>query len=280
MGLGISRDALPRHGRAGHGAGHRLELALVVALRVIAVVRVGHRARGFFWLRRRAPRRGCTTRSRPPLVRASRRSRSASARTACPAQPRRARSIASARAAGATLFTSTSTRACSARTSGLNARTAQRQRALRQRALRDPLTNLPNRLLFEKRLSRRCKRLAAAVAEGPRRRQGRRAVHRPRRLQAGQRLVRPRGRRPRAARRSARLRRSRARGRHGRARRRRRVPADADGPGHEAVAAAIAQRASVEALNEPMTLRTTSRVNLSRLDRHRDLSGARPPRQA
>ncbi len=53
-----------------------------------------------------------------------------------------------------------------ARTSGLNARLRSANERLRQRALRDPLTSLPNRLLFDKLLSKALKRLAAAVAEG------------------------------------------------------------------------------------------------------------------
>ena len=53
-----------------------------------------------------------------------------------------------------------------ARTSGLNARLRSANERLRQRALRDPLTSLPNRLLFDKLLSKALKRLAAAVADG------------------------------------------------------------------------------------------------------------------
>ncbi len=53
-----------------------------------------------------------------------------------------------------------------ARTSGLNARLRSANERLRQRALRDPLTSLPNRALFEKLLARALKRLAASVAEG------------------------------------------------------------------------------------------------------------------
>ena len=53
-----------------------------------------------------------------------------------------------------------------ARTSGLNARLRSANERLRQRALRDPLTGLPNRLLFDKLLSKALKRLAAAVADG------------------------------------------------------------------------------------------------------------------
>ncbi|MEP6503104.1 MAG: EAL domain-containing protein, partial [Betaproteobacteria bacterium] len=52
------------------------------------------------------------------------------------------------------------------RTSGLNARLRSANERLRQRALRDPLTSLPNRELFEKLLSKALKRLAAAVGEG------------------------------------------------------------------------------------------------------------------
>jgi diguanylate cyclase (GGDEF)-like protein len=50
--------------------------------------------------------------------------------------------------------------------SGLNARLRSANERLRQRALRDPLTSLPNRQLFEKLLSKALKRLAAAVADG------------------------------------------------------------------------------------------------------------------
>jgi diguanylate cyclase (GGDEF)-like protein len=53
-----------------------------------------------------------------------------------------------------------------ARTSGLSARLRSANERLRQRALRDPLTSLPNRLLFDKLMSQALKRLAATVAEG------------------------------------------------------------------------------------------------------------------
>ena len=50
--------------------------------------------------------------------------------------------------------------------SGLSARLRSANERLRQRALRDTLTSLPNRLLFEKLLSKALKRLAASIAEG------------------------------------------------------------------------------------------------------------------
>jgi diguanylate cyclase (GGDEF)-like protein len=53
------------------------------------------------------------------------------------------------------------------RTADLNAKLKSANEQLRQRALRDPLTALPNRLLFEKRLSKAIKRLDAAREEGP-----------------------------------------------------------------------------------------------------------------
>ena len=53
-----------------------------------------------------------------------------------------------------------------ARTSDFNARLRSANERLRQRALRDTLTGLPNRLLFEKLLSKALKRLAASVADG------------------------------------------------------------------------------------------------------------------
>ena len=53
-----------------------------------------------------------------------------------------------------------------ARTSDFNARLRNANERLRQRALRDTLTGLPNRLLFEKLLSKALKRLAASVADG------------------------------------------------------------------------------------------------------------------
>ena len=53
-----------------------------------------------------------------------------------------------------------------ARTSGLNARLRSANERLRQRALRDPLTSLPNRLLFDKLMAKALKRLAATVADG------------------------------------------------------------------------------------------------------------------
>ena len=53
-----------------------------------------------------------------------------------------------------------------ARTSDFNARLRSANERLRQRALRDTLTGLPNRLLFEKLLSKALKRLAASGADG------------------------------------------------------------------------------------------------------------------
>ena len=65
-----------------------------------------------------------------------------------------------------TLFTSHMDTKVQARTSGLNAKLRDANEQLRQRALRDPLTNLPNRLLFERRMSQAMRRLEAAKAEG------------------------------------------------------------------------------------------------------------------
>jgi diguanylate cyclase (GGDEF)-like protein len=65
-----------------------------------------------------------------------------------------------------TLFTSHLDARTQANASGLNAKLRSANQKLRQRALRDPLTNLPNRLLFEKRLSQALKRLALAVGQG------------------------------------------------------------------------------------------------------------------
>ncbi|MBC7664230.1 MAG: EAL domain-containing protein [Caulobacter sp.] len=53
-----------------------------------------------------------------------------------------------------------------ATTTGLNARLRKANERLRQRALRDPLTSLPNRALFDKLLSKSLQRLAASVADG------------------------------------------------------------------------------------------------------------------
>jgi diguanylate cyclase (GGDEF)-like protein len=53
-----------------------------------------------------------------------------------------------------------------ATTTGLNARLRKANERLRQRALRDPLTSLPNRALFDKLLSRSLQRLATSVADG------------------------------------------------------------------------------------------------------------------
>jgi diguanylate cyclase (GGDEF)-like protein len=52
------------------------------------------------------------------------------------------------------------------RTAGLNAKLKTANQQLRERALRDPLTGLPNRLLFEKRLSKAIKRFDALQREG------------------------------------------------------------------------------------------------------------------
>jgi diguanylate cyclase (GGDEF)-like protein len=67
---------------------------------------------------------------------------------------------------GATLLTARLEARLRARTSGLHARLRSANERLRQRTLRDPLTSLPNRLLFEKLMSKALKRLAAAVADG------------------------------------------------------------------------------------------------------------------
>ncbi len=53
-----------------------------------------------------------------------------------------------------------------ATTTGLNARLRKANERLRQRALRDPLTSLPNLALFDKLLSKSLQRLAASVADG------------------------------------------------------------------------------------------------------------------
>jgi diguanylate cyclase (GGDEF)-like protein len=69
-----------------------------------------------------------------------------------------------------TLFTSHLDARVQASTAGLNDKLRSANKQLRQRALRDPLTNLPNRLLFEKRLAQAMKRLELAVRqnrEGP-----------------------------------------------------------------------------------------------------------------
>ena len=65
---------------------------------------------------------------------------------------------------------------------------------LQRRSFRDGLTGLPNRLMFDGMLAQAVQQAdgAHAAAGDP--------VHRPRRLQAGQRIARPRHRRPRAAR--------------------------------------------------------------------------------
>ncbi|HEX7636941.1 MAG TPA: EAL domain-containing protein, partial [Burkholderiaceae bacterium] len=52
------------------------------------------------------------------------------------------------------------------RTSGLNAKLRNANEQLRQRALRDPLTGLPNRLMFERRLDKAIKHLAAQKSAG------------------------------------------------------------------------------------------------------------------
>jgi len=52
------------------------------------------------------------------------------------------------------------------RTASLSARLRSANDRLRQRALRDPLTSLPNRLLFDKLMAKALMRLAAAVADG------------------------------------------------------------------------------------------------------------------
>ena len=99
-------------------------------------------------------------------------------------------------------------------------------RRLRDQAHSDPLTRMPNRLMFEERM-------ATALAAGRPRARAVRAggdVHRPRRLQAGQRLVRPRRRRRRAARDRPPPAGDRAARGHRRPRRRRRVPADDGAP--------------------------------------------------
>ena len=67
---------------------------------------------------------------------------------------------------GAALLTAQLETRLRARTSGLNARLRSANERLRQRALRDPLTSLPNRLLFDKLMSKALKRLAASVADG------------------------------------------------------------------------------------------------------------------
>jgi len=65
-----------------------------------------------------------------------------------------------------TLFTSHVDARVQAKTSGLNARLRSANEQLRERALRDALTGLPNRLLFEKRLSKAVRRFDAARAGG------------------------------------------------------------------------------------------------------------------
>ena len=67
---------------------------------------------------------------------------------------------------GAALLTAQLETRLRARTSGLNARLRSANERLRQGALRDPLTGLPNRLLFDQLMAKALKRLAAAVAEG------------------------------------------------------------------------------------------------------------------
>jgi diguanylate cyclase (GGDEF)-like protein len=67
---------------------------------------------------------------------------------------------------GATLLVSRLETRLRAHTTGLNARLRSANERLRQRALRDPLTSLPNRLLFEKLMAKALKRLAASVADG------------------------------------------------------------------------------------------------------------------
>jgi diguanylate cyclase (GGDEF)-like protein len=68
--------------------------------------------------------------------------------------------------AGASLLVGQLETRMRAQASGLNARLRSANERLRQRALRDPLTGLPNRLLFEKLLSKSLQRLAASVADG------------------------------------------------------------------------------------------------------------------
>jgi len=65
-----------------------------------------------------------------------------------------------------TLFTSHVDARVQAKTSGLNAKLKSANEQLRDRALRDALTGLPNRLLFEKRLSKAIRRFDAARADG------------------------------------------------------------------------------------------------------------------
>ena len=65
-----------------------------------------------------------------------------------------------------TLFTSHLDARVQARTSGINDKLRNANDQLRRRALRDPLTNLPNRVLFEKRLAQALKRLDTAVRQG------------------------------------------------------------------------------------------------------------------
>ena len=91
------------------------------------------------------------------------------------------------------------------------------QEQLHHQAFHDPLTDLANRSLFANQVK-------AALGAGGRR--GRRAVHRPRRLQDVQRLLRPRGRRRAAGRGRAAAARVGAPRRRDRAARRRRVRRD------------------------------------------------------
>ncbi|MET0382866.1 MAG: EAL domain-containing protein [Burkholderiaceae bacterium] len=65
-----------------------------------------------------------------------------------------------------TLFTSHFDANIQARTSGLNEKLRNANEQLRQRAQHDPLTGLPNRLLFERKLAQAIQRIELAKAEG------------------------------------------------------------------------------------------------------------------
>ena len=67
---------------------------------------------------------------------------------------------------GAALLVARLEKRMRARTTSLNARLRSANERLRQRALRDPLTSLPNRQLFDKLMAKALKRLADAVADG------------------------------------------------------------------------------------------------------------------